>query len=47
MFDSQVFEKGATKDKVIILAARASRTENQDAIDSAIISLLPNPKEVI
>ncbi|KAI5073716.1 hypothetical protein GOP47_0011729 [Adiantum capillus-veneris] len=41
----EVFEKGATKDKVIILAARASRLENQDAIDSAIIFLLPNSKE--
>lgn len=41
----EVFEKDATKDKVIMLAARACRIENQDAIDSAIINLLPSPKE--
>ncbi|KAH7443301.1 hypothetical protein KP509_02G029000 [Ceratopteris richardii] len=41
----EVLERGATKDKVIILAARASRIENQDAIDSAITRLLPSAKE--
>jgi hypothetical protein len=28
------------------MAARASRLENQDAIDFAIVSMLPDPKEV-
>ena len=28
------------------MAARASRLENQDAIDAAIVSLLADPKEV-
>lgn len=34
------------KDTVILLAARASRMENQDAIDAAIINMLADPKEV-
>lgn len=29
------------------MAARASRIENQDAIDSAIVGMLADPKEVI
>ena len=28
------------------MAARASRLENQDAIDAAIVSMLADPKEV-
>lgn len=28
------------------MAARASRTENQDAIDTAIVGMLADPKEV-
>ena len=28
------------------MAARASRTENQDAIDAAIVGMLADPKEV-
>lgn len=28
------------------MAARASRLENQDAIDTAIVSMLADPKEV-
>lgn len=28
------------------MAARASRLENQDAIDFAIVAMLPDPKEV-
>lgn len=28
------------------MAARASRMENQDAIDTAIVSMLADPKEV-
>lgn len=31
---------------VITLAARASRIENQDAIDAAIVGMLADPKEV-
>lgn len=42
----QVFERGTTQDQVILMAARASRTENQDAIDTAIVGMLADPKEV-
>lgn len=31
---------------MILMAARASRTENQDAIDTAIVGMLADPKEV-
>ena len=31
---------------VILLAARAARLENQDAIDAAIVNMLADPKEV-
>ncbi|GAA0161860.1 primary active transporter [Lithospermum erythrorhizon] len=41
----EVFAKGVDKDHVILLAARASRTENQDAIDTAIVGMLADPKE--
>lgn len=33
-------------DTVVLMAARASRTENQDAIDTAIVGMLADPKEV-
>ncbi|XLU60961.1 hypothetical protein S245_020170 [Arachis hypogaea] len=36
---------GVEKEYVILLAARASRTENQDAIDAAIVRMLADPKE--
>lgn len=42
----EVFAKGVEKEHVMILAARASRTENQDAIDAAIVGMLADPKEV-
>jgi hypothetical protein len=42
----QVFERGVTQDQVILMAARASRIENQDAIDTAIVGMLADPKEV-
>jgi H+-transporting ATPase len=42
----EVFAKGIEKDYVMLLAARASRTENQDAIDAAIVGMLADPKEV-
>ncbi|KAL3744029.1 hypothetical protein ACJRO7_013304 [Eucalyptus globulus] len=41
----EVFAKGVEKPHVILLAARASRTENQDAIDAAIVGMLADPKE--
>jgi H+-transporting ATPase len=42
----QVFEREFTQDQVIMKVARASRIENQDAIDTAIIGMLADPKEV-
>ncbi|CAN6450936.1 unnamed protein product [Victoria cruziana] len=41
----EVFAKGVDKEYVILLAARASRTENQDAIDAAMVGMLADPKE--
>ncbi|XP_058754735.1 plasma membrane ATPase 4 [Vicia villosa] len=41
----EVFEKGVDKEHVMLLAARASRIENQDAIDAAIVGTLADPKE--
>ncbi|GLU01169.1 hypothetical protein SLE2022_184910 [Rubroshorea leprosula] len=41
----EVFAKGIEKELVILYAARASRTENQDAIDAAIVGMLADPKE--
>jgi hypothetical protein len=43
----QVFSREMDKDMVILLAARASRVENQDAIDMAIITMLADSKEVL
>ena len=43
----QVFASGVDKDTVVLMAARASRLENQDAIDTAIVSMLADPKEVL
>ncbi|GAV68989.1 LOW QUALITY PROTEIN: hypothetical protein CFOL_v3_12491, partial [Cephalotus follicularis] len=40
----QVFAKGVYADSVVLMAARAS-TENQDAIDTAIVGMLADPKE--
>lgn len=42
----QVFTNNVDKDMVILLAARASRVENQDAIDACIVGMLGDPKEV-
>ena len=42
----EVFAKDVDKDMVVLMAARASRLENQDAIDCAIVSMLDDPKEV-
>ncbi|CAN1266036.1 ATPase 11, plasma membrane-type [Linum perenne] len=41
----EVFSKGIDADTVVLMAARASRTENQDAIDTAIVGMLADPKE--
>ncbi|GMH17959.1 hypothetical protein Nepgr_019800 [Nepenthes gracilis] len=41
----EMFVKGVEKDHVVLLAARASRTENQDAIDAAMVGMLADPKE--
>ncbi|GAB4844289.1 plasma membrane H+-ATPase [Ancistrocladus abbreviatus] len=41
----EVFAKGVDRDMVVLMAARASRLENQDAIDTAIVSMLADPKE--
>ncbi|MED6192064.1 plasma membrane H+-ATPase [Stylosanthes scabra] len=41
----EVFAKGVDADMVVLMAARASRLENQDAIDTAIVGMLSDPKE--
>ncbi|KAG6557065.1 hypothetical protein Mapa_000991 [Marchantia paleacea] len=41
----ECFSKGVDKDMVVLSAARAARTENQDAIDAAIVGMLADPKE--
>lgn len=41
----EVFAKDTDKDGVLLYAARASRVENQDAIDASIVGMLANPKE--
>lgn len=43
----QVFPPGMDTDAVVLYAARASRTENQDAIDASIVGMLGDPKEVL
>ncbi|KAG6550614.1 hypothetical protein Mapa_007867 [Marchantia paleacea] len=41
----EVFLPDMDKDKVILLAARAARTENQDAIDATIVGALADPDQ--
>lgn len=41
-----MFPKDIDKDTLVLLAARASRVENQDAIDASIVGMLGDPKEV-
>ncbi|XP_044479584.1 ATPase 9, plasma membrane-type [Mangifera indica] len=41
----EVFVKEIDKDTMILYAARASRVENQDAIDTCIVGMLGDPKE--
>ena len=42
----QVFPDNMDKDTLVLHAARASRVENQDAIDGSIVNMLGDPKEV-
>ncbi|KAF9623847.1 hypothetical protein IFM89_005432 [Coptis chinensis] len=41
----EIFSKGVQVNDVVLMAARASRVENQDAIDAAIVGMLPDPSE--
>ncbi|KAI0504764.1 hypothetical protein KFK09_015717 [Dendrobium nobile] len=41
----ELFTKDVDKDGVLLYAARASRVENQDAIDACIVGMLADPKE--
>lgn len=41
-----MFVKDMDKEMVILFAARASRVENQDAIDTCVVGMLADPKEV-
>ncbi|KDP38637.1 hypothetical protein JCGZ_03990 [Jatropha curcas] len=41
----EVLASDLDKDFVVLLAARASRIENQDAIDASIVGMLGDPKE--
>ncbi|KAG6770969.1 hypothetical protein NC652_015628 [Populus alba x Populus x berolinensis] len=41
----EVFVKDMDKDALMLHAARASRTENQDAIDASIVGMLGDPSE--
>ncbi|KAI4335596.1 hypothetical protein L6164_014230 [Bauhinia variegata] len=41
----EVFPPGMDTDTLVLYAARASRTENQDAVDASIVNMLADPKE--
>ncbi|GJR80021.1 hypothetical protein Tco_0150806 [Tanacetum coccineum] len=41
-----IFAKGVDADMGVLMAARASGVENQDAIDTAKVGMLADPKEV-
>ncbi|CAN0881065.1 Plasma membrane ATPase 4 [Linum grandiflorum] len=43
----EVFAKGVDKEYVMLLAARASQVENQDAIDATMVNMLADPKEEV
>ena len=43
----QIFVKDIDKDTVVLYSARASRVENQDAIDASVVGMLADPKEVV
>ncbi|ONL93063.1 ATPase 2 plasma membrane-type, partial [Zea mays] len=40
-----VFQRGVDQDMVILMAAKASHTENQDDIDAIIVGMMADPKE--
>lgn len=42
----EIFARDMDKDTLVLYAARASRVENQDAIDASIVNMLSDPKEV-
>ena len=44
--DLQVYVKDCDQETVLLMAARAARTENQDAIDTCIVGMLADPAEV-
>ncbi|CAI9766157.1 unnamed protein product [Fraxinus pennsylvanica] len=41
----EIFAKDVDKEMAVLLGARASRVENQDAIDACIVGMLGDPKE--
>ncbi|XP_020578324.1 ATPase 9, plasma membrane-type-like [Phalaenopsis equestris] len=41
----EIYTKDIDKDDLLLYAARASRVENQDAIDACIVGMLADPKE--
>ncbi|KAL2554885.1 ATPase 6 [Forsythia ovata] len=41
----EIFAKDVDKEMAVLLGARASRVENQDAIDACIVGMLADPKE--
>ncbi|KAF3450942.1 hypothetical protein FNV43_RR07031 [Rhamnella rubrinervis] len=41
----ELFVKDVDRDALVVLGARASRVENQDAIDACIVGMLGDPKE--
>ncbi|XP_058069962.1 ATPase 9, plasma membrane-type-like [Magnolia sinica] len=41
----EVFVKDVDQEAAVLLSARASRVENQDAIDASIVGMLADPKE--
>ena len=41
-----MFINGLDKESIVLYAARASRVENQDAIDACMVGMLADPKEV-
>ncbi|XP_034706225.1 plasma membrane ATPase 2-like isoform X2 [Vitis riparia] len=41
----KVFAKGVDKEMVVLMVARDSRLEKEDAIDAAIVAMLDDPNE--
>ncbi|KAF9667778.1 hypothetical protein SADUNF_Sadunf15G0058900 [Salix dunnii] len=42
----EVFSKGGDADTAVLMAAQASRIKNQDAMDTTIVGMLADPKEI-